>query len=789
MDAKTAAAKVQNGLQDLSDKELVEIYSALKDNAEYKTQFNKLMHVAGSRLEAILEADGNNGNQNIRGGAAKVDSDEEALVRDNLKQIETLSKVDPLNAENKDFAASRKYLGNLEVVNENGQKIDVAPNIIEIAKLKTTSELYNTTEPLTQESYNRRLRDNIDLSIYGIMATNNWVKGSTSAAQTKDNLLSILAGQKQSVSTAAVSGVMAAQVVSLSNFADKLADKFKKLSLASRFKDKVAAANANLKNKLKETYIKARTYSQILAEQGVYKDVGMAFVAGLGGPAGMAAFGAWTYYRRVHPMVKAYREEARVNPQMKNFWQYMKEHKKDTLMAGLYMGSSVASFAIAGAQVASAITLSSTVAQAGAASIAPLTQAKALTAAGVVLARGATDIAQAWDNPEERGKAVKRAIFSLGMYGVGYEIADHLAQSHHDTVSTPVSEQPASENVTPMLDENHNGISDYIERPAEETAPLFKPLPWQDNNVAAADTAAVNSAPEAVAGEDVAASAHEYTVGAREQAVYVRNLRIVQDSDLMVANVNDDIVKLPEGMTPEMAVNLGRVNLLYYGDDTALKLLRDCDEVRNISSVEYFSRLADKFTDSVQDPHGVGFPKDPNYGYTDPNIYTRSVHVDCDKTTIIPGRIGGHVPPVTTPVEPANPTAPVQNLPPIEPTPVTLRVDPTPIPPHIDPVSVDQPTVTAPEAPRELEQPVLKGVGGNGPLDENINSEGARLNTNVGVDGEGNVVRVDSRQNFSADQGQGGTATRSADTGVKTGKGSEELNQALLNKKFNTFNL
>ena len=113
----------------------------------------------------------------------------------------------------------------------------------------------------------------------------------------------------------------------------------------------------------------------------------------------------------------------------------------------------------------------------------------------------------------------------------------------------------------------------------------------------------------------------------------------------------------------------------------------------------------------------------------------------------------------------------------------------TPIPTHIDPVSVDQPTVTAPEAPGELEQPVLKGVGGNGPLDENINSEGARLNTNVGVDGEGNVVRVDSRQNFSAEQGQGGTATRSADTGVKTGKGSEELNQALLNKKFNTFDL
>ena len=72
MDAKTAAAKVQNGLQDLSDKELVEIYSALKDNAEYKTQFNKLMHVAGSRLEAILEADGNNGNRTSEAALPKL---------------------------------------------------------------------------------------------------------------------------------------------------------------------------------------------------------------------------------------------------------------------------------------------------------------------------------------------------------------------------------------------------------------------------------------------------------------------------------------------------------------------------------------------------------------------------------------------------------------------------------------------------------------------------------------------------------------------------------------------
>ena len=84
---------------------------------------------------------------------------------------------------------------------------------------------------------------------------------------------------------------------------------------------------------------------------------------------------------------------------------------------------------------------------------------------------------------------------------------------------------------------------------------------------------------------------------------------------------------------------------------------------------------------------------------------------------------------------------------------------------------------------------ITAAVHRNGLLDKNINSEAARLKTNVGVDGDGNVVRVDSQQNFSAEQGQGGTATRNADAGVKTGKGSEELNQALLNKKFNTFDL
>lgn len=797
MDAKTAAAKVQAGLQDLSDNELVEVYSALKGNDEYKTQFSKLMHQAGGRLKDILDEDEK---KQVRGGAAKVTSDEEALVRDNLKQIEQLSKVDPLSADNKDFGTTRKYLGNLEVVDGKGKKVDLTPNIIEVAKLKTTADLYNSTQPLTQDVYNQHLRDNIDMGIYGIMMVNNLVKPSAtrqSMTEVQNSLNSILSGQKQTVTATSASSIMGAQIVSLTNFASELSNKFKKLDLVSRFKTKVEEANINLTQKLKDTYVKARTYAQILAEQNVLADVGMAAVAGFGGPAGMAAFGAWTYYRRVHPLIKAYKEERQANPKMKNFWQYMGEHRKDTLLAGLYMGASVVSFGIAGAQVIPAITQSATAAQIGTAAVAPLVHAKMAMAAGVVAARGATDIAAEW-NTENRGKAVKRALFSLGMFGVGYEVADYLAHSHHDTLDmpkgTPVATQPVATDNSVMLDNNHNGISDYIERPADEAAPIFKPLPWQEAPVADhSGVVASHAGTETVVSTGSVAAHHEYTVGTHEQMVYERNLHIVKDSDIMVANIKDGIVDLPKGMTPEMAVNLARVEYLYYGDDTGLLILKDCDEVSKISSLDYFNHVASKFTDSCQAPHGVGFPKDPNYGYTDPNIYTSEINVDCDKTTIIGGRTGGHIPahpvttpttPVTTPIAPATPPAPATNLPPMEATPVSLRVDPAPLPTHINPVDVSQP---AADAPNTLEQPVLKGVGGNVPLDENINSEASRLGTNIGVDGDGNVVRVDTPQNFSTDMSQDAGAV--AGSAASKGTGSQSLGNFFLNKKFNTFDL
>ena len=721
MDAKIAAAKVQTDLQNVSDSELVEIYAALKGNDNYKVQFNKLMHIAGTRLKDIMDRDERSQHS---GGAAAPDAGTEQALAANLKNLEAFSQVNPLDEKNKEFATSRSYLTNMVVIDEQGKEVDVKSNIIEVAKLKTVADLCMSPEPLTQEVYNNRLRDNIDLSIYGIMMTDLATKPNSNAANFQKSLNAMLEGKKQTVSTNSVAGILGGSIVSLNNFADKLVNKFKNLNLAQKFKTQISKANESLTQKLKDTYVKARTYAQVLQEQGVWADVGMAFVAGAGGPVGMAAYGAWTYYRRVHPLYKAYKEEKGNNPEMKNFWQYIKAHKKDATFAGLYMLSSVASFGAAGAAVGQAFAQTNTVAQAAGNAF---LHAKSAIAYTMVGSRCATDIAQAWGTPD-MGKALKRSLISMGMCAVGYNLAHYVAE--------------------------HAGNTDVV-------------------------NTTTNGGEEASS-----ATNHEYTVSSREQMVYERNLRIVQNSDIMVANVKDGLVDLPKGMTPEMAVNLARVEMLYYGDDTALKVLLDCDEVSKISSVSYFDNLASKFTDSCSDPHGVGFPKDPNYGYADPNIYTRSIEVDCEKTVLHGGRTVTPAPdthPIVTPAPEPEPTpAPTVTPAPEVVAPLDLVDDTVP---EVEPTPISAVEQTQPVQDTPLEQPHLKGVGGNTPLNENINEEASRIGAReLGADGEGNIVRVDTEQNHAQPETPKGKVPTS-------GKGSESLSQALMGKKINTFDL
>ena len=113
-------------------------------------------------------------------------------------------------------------------------------------------------------------------------------------------------------------------------------------------------------------------------------------------------------------------------------------------------------------------------------------------------------------------------------------------------------------------------------------------------------------------------------------------------------------------------------------------------------------------------------------------------------------------------------------------TPIPTHIEPLPL---VQPTEVDDPVSAEPvvDEPEQLEQPILKGKGGNAPLDNNINGEAARLGTNVGADADGNVVRADTPQDFSS-------SAKDAET-TGTGKGNKGLNPFLLNNRINTFDL
>ena len=164
------------------------------------------------------------------------------MLNSNLTQVEQFETVNVLDDKNKDFAETRAYLNNLSVVDENGQKVDVTSNIIELAKIATAVELSQETKPFNQAEYNNRLRDNIDLSIYGILATEKLVTASAAPNQMSEvrkAVDSILSGKKQTVSTNSASAVMGNIIVTMRNQTDALSNKFSKLDVVNRLKDKV----------------------------------------------------------------------------------------------------------------------------------------------------------------------------------------------------------------------------------------------------------------------------------------------------------------------------------------------------------------------------------------------------------------------------------------------------------------------------------------------------------------------------------------------------------------------
>ena len=87
--------------------------------------------------------------------------------------FETISKFDakinPLSEDDKYFEESRNGLDMMNVVDDNGNSVDMKPEIVENAKLKTMSDLLTSAKGITEEDYRSQLKDNIDLSAFTIL--------------------------------------------------------------------------------------------------------------------------------------------------------------------------------------------------------------------------------------------------------------------------------------------------------------------------------------------------------------------------------------------------------------------------------------------------------------------------------------------------------------------------------------------------------------------------------------------------------------------------------------------
>ncbi len=597
-EAKKAVA--ENRLNDLSVSELKEAEKLLKEAGEDK---------AAAAVAAQL-------------AAAENDNNEQTVKEFSYDELK-----DNPDKNNQELKESIELLGNLDIQGTDGKSVDIKNEIVAAAQLKadlSVSEKGGNGETVTLDDYQKEFAKNINAILLGMMQTEAAAHGKGDAEATKQKLDELTTaaqqGQKVTVGLNAAIGTMSNFAEDIDNSIAGLSKKLGNSAFGKSVKARWNKLDTSLRKKLGKPYEKARAYAKVFHEQGGTTAVGMMFVAGFGGPIGLGVYAGYVVKKRVLPFLQKYKKENETNKT--SFKDFIKENKKESIKAGLYAASAVAGFVTAGVQAYQNIAQAAGAMQAIDGAVSYTSTAKLLTAAGAAMTEPVTELGIAVKEKKDVGKATKRLLGKAAMFGIGFganELA-HLGMEWYDSHTGEAAD-----------------AAEAAAAGAAATTPeVTEPAPEVVNNETV-NNEVVNEEPApAVVDEGPAIE-----VGAREQALYERNLKLVPNSDIMVDNVNEGDVNLPNGMTPEMAVNLARVEYLYYGDDTGLKLLLDCDSVNDVNSIQYFREMSDKFVTQAGDPRGlIGYPTDPNY-VADANIHARIKEVDCSgvkiERTVTPG--------------------------------------------------------------------------------------------------------------------------------------------------------
>lgn len=392
-------------------------------------------------------------------------------ISKNMQQLEMLSaSVNPLDENDKSFADNRASLNVLDVYDEKGVKHDVKSELVEQAKLRTEAEMLDAKK-VTKEEYVERLKLNIDSAVYSVVTGNavdfsHYNGNREHLQQVLKNKIDVLAkaegGSKPSkahVRLESVLGFMAVESARIDSKIEKIEKAVGSIPVIQKFKAKIKKFDERCEQKFgPKTWGYVRG-AALVAEKAA-PAIGMAFVAGMGGPLGMGVYAAYVVKKHVVPFTNKYM--AQPKEQRTGFRKFCKENKKDAVLAGLYAASAglsagmavygaVSNLSVAAAEAASAGQTLDTAAKASL-----LTRhvgvAKMSLSGAAMLTRSATSVYEAHKagDKKERNRRLLIGLGSAVAFAGGIWARDMLGkwlgEGKEDTHTEPNPENAGAQN-------------------------------------------------------------------------------------------------------------------------------------------------------------------------------------------------------------------------------------------------------------------------------------------------------------------------------------------------------
>ncbi len=412
-------------------------------------------------------------------------------ISKNMQQLEMLSaSVNPLDENDKSFADNRASLNVLDVYDEKGVKHDVKSELVEQAKLRTEAEMLDAKK-VTKEEYVERLKLNIDSAVYSVVTGNavdfsHYNGNREHLQQVLKNKIDVLAkaegGSKPSkahVRLESVLGFMAVESARIDSKIEKIEKAVGSLPVIQKFKAKIKKFDERCEQKFgPKTWGYVRG-AALVAEKAA-PAIGMAFVAGMGGPLGMGVYAAYVLKKHVCPFTNKYM--AQPKEKRTGFRKFCKENKKDAVLAGLYAASAalsagmavygaVSNLSVAAAEAASAGQTLDTAAKASL-----LTRhvgvAKMSLSGAAMLTRSATSVYEAHKAGDKKERK-RRLLIGLGSavaFAGGILARDAIGKWFGSEKEEINAEKEEINVKTPkeIVDRDGDGIPDTIDRDGGE---------------------------------------------------------------------------------------------------------------------------------------------------------------------------------------------------------------------------------------------------------------------------------------------------------------------------------